>query len=59
MTLSWVPTASTPAFPLGQTSKDPVANYLVDIFMVQASLCGVPAISLPAGTNKGDLSLGL
>ena len=54
-----LPTAPTPAFPVIQTSKDPVANYLADIFTVQASLSGVPAISLPVVTNKGDLSLGL
>ena len=50
-----VPTAPTPAFPLGQTSKDPIANYLADIFTVQASLCGFPAISLPVVTNKGGI----
>jgi aspartyl-tRNA(Asn)/glutamyl-tRNA(Gln) amidotransferase subunit A len=53
-----LPTTPTPAFPLGQ-SKDPVTNYLADIFTVQASLCGVPAISLPASTNKGGLPLAL
>lgn len=53
------PTAPEPAFALGKTEKDPVVMYLYDIFTVQASLAGVPAISLPAGaTNKG-LPLGL
>jgi aspartyl-tRNA(Asn)/glutamyl-tRNA(Gln) amidotransferase subunit A len=53
------PTAPEPAFPIGKTEKDPVVMYLYDIFTVQASLAGVPAISLPAGaTNKG-LPLGL
>ena len=53
------PTAPEPAFQLGRTEKDPVVMYLYDIFTVQASLAGVPAISLPVGaTNKG-LPLGL
>jgi aspartyl-tRNA(Asn)/glutamyl-tRNA(Gln) amidotransferase subunit A len=54
-----VPTAPEPAFPLGRKEKDPVITYLSDIFTVQASLTGVPAISLPAGNNKDGLPLGL
>lgn len=53
------PTAPEPAFALGKTEKDPVVMYLYDIFTVQASLAGVPAISLPAGTNNEGLPLGL
>jgi aspartyl-tRNA(Asn)/glutamyl-tRNA(Gln) amidotransferase subunit A len=53
------PTAPEPAFPLGKKEKDPVVTYLYDIFTVQASLAGVPAISLPAGTNNEGLPLGL
>jgi len=53
------PTAPEPAFDIGTTEKDPVVMYLYDIFTVQASLAGVPAISLPAGTNNEGLPLGL
>ncbi|HZX58253.1 MAG TPA: Asp-tRNA(Asn)/Glu-tRNA(Gln) amidotransferase subunit GatA [Mucilaginibacter sp.] len=53
------PTAPEPAFTLGRTEKDPVVMYLYDIFTVQASLAGVPAISLPAGTTNKGLPLGL
>jgi aspartyl-tRNA(Asn)/glutamyl-tRNA(Gln) amidotransferase subunit A len=53
------PTAPEPAFPLGKTEKDPVVTYLYDIFTVQASLSGMPAISLPAGNNSNGLPLGL
>ena len=53
------PTAPEPAFPIGKTEKDPVVMYLYDIFTVQASLAGVPAISLPAGNNDKGLPLGL
>ncbi|WP_259068466.1 Asp-tRNA(Asn)/Glu-tRNA(Gln) amidotransferase subunit GatA [Mucilaginibacter sp. X4EP1] len=54
-----IPTAPEPAFPLGRKEKDPVTTYLSDIFTVQASLTGVPAISLPAGNNNDGLPLGL
>jgi aspartyl-tRNA(Asn)/glutamyl-tRNA(Gln) amidotransferase subunit A len=54
-----VPTAPEPAFPIGKEEKDPVVTYLSDIFTVQASLTGAPAISLPAGNNNGGLPLGL
>lgn len=53
------PTAPEPAFALGKTEKDPVVMYLYDIFTVQASLAGVPAISLPAGNNDKGLPIGL
>jgi aspartyl-tRNA(Asn)/glutamyl-tRNA(Gln) amidotransferase subunit A len=53
------PTAPEPAFKIGKTEKDPVVMYLYDIFTVQASLAGVPAISLPAGNNSKGLPLGL
>ncbi|GAC1307400.1 MAG: Asp-tRNA(Asn)/Glu-tRNA(Gln) amidotransferase subunit GatA [Mucilaginibacter sp.] len=54
-----IPTAPEPAFPIGKDEKDPVVTYLSDIFTVQASLTGAPAISLPAGNNSKGLPLGL
>src|SRR6185312_11287597 len=54
-----IPTAPEPAFPIGKGEKDPVVTYLSDIFTVQASLTGAPAISLPAGNNSKGLPLGL
>jgi aspartyl-tRNA(Asn)/glutamyl-tRNA(Gln) amidotransferase subunit A len=54
-----IPTAPEPAFPIGAEEKDPVVTYLYDIFTVQASLTGVPAISLPTGNNSQGLPLGL
>ncbi|MES2810680.1 MAG: Asp-tRNA(Asn)/Glu-tRNA(Gln) amidotransferase subunit GatA [Bacteroidota bacterium] len=54
-----MPTAPEPAFSIGKEEKDPVVSYLADIFTVQASLTGVPAISLPAGNNSKGLPLGL
>ena len=53
-----LPTTPTTAFRLGE-KQDPVSMYLADIFTVQASLAGVPAISVPAGTDKEGLPIGL
>jgi aspartyl-tRNA(Asn)/glutamyl-tRNA(Gln) amidotransferase subunit A len=43
------PTTPTPAFLLGEKTKDPLQMYLADIFTVPASLAGIPALSLPCG----------
>ncbi|MVN19966.1 Asp-tRNA(Asn)/Glu-tRNA(Gln) amidotransferase subunit GatA [Mucilaginibacter arboris] len=53
------PTTPTAAFNIGEIVKDPIVMYLEDIFTVQASLAGIPAISLPAGNNAQGLPLGL
>jgi len=53
------PTAPEPAFKIGREDIDPIVTYLEDIFTVQASLAGVPAISLPVQNNSKGLPLGL
>lgn len=47
----FLPTTPAPAWRLGETFDDPVANYLADIFTVQANMAGIPAIALPAGLH--------
>lgn len=54
-----IPTTSTPAFKLGEKSKDPISMYLADLFTVQANLAGNPAISLPLYTNSAGLPIGI
>ncbi|AYA37491.1 Asp-tRNA(Asn)/Glu-tRNA(Gln) amidotransferase subunit GatA [Hymenobacter oligotrophus] len=54
-----LPTSPTTAFRIGENTKDPLAMYLADIFTVQASLAGVPAISLPIGNDQGGLPIGM
>lgn len=54
-----MPTTPTTAFKFGEHSGDPVAMYLEDLFTVQASVSGVPAISLPNGKDKSGMPIGL
>jgi aspartyl-tRNA(Asn)/glutamyl-tRNA(Gln) amidotransferase subunit A len=53
------PTSPTPAFRLGEKSNDPLAMYLADIYTVTADLAGIPGISVPCGTTKEKLPIGL
>ncbi|NDK57116.1 Asp-tRNA(Asn)/Glu-tRNA(Gln) amidotransferase subunit GatA [Pontibacter fetidus] len=54
-----LPTAPTTAFKIGENTANPLAMYLADIFTVQASLAGVPAISIPVSRDTNGLSIGL
>lgn len=52
------PVAPTPAFAIGSKVDDPLTMYLEDVMTVPASLAGLPAVSVPAGTVNG-LPVGL
>ncbi len=54
-----LPTTPTTAFKFGEHSNDPVAMYLEDLYTVQASVSGVPALSIPIGKDEKDLPIGL
>lgn len=54
-----MPTTPSVAFPLGDKTEDPVAMYLSDIFTVQASVSGLPAISIPYGKGEADMPIGM
>ena len=52
------PTSPTTAFKVGQRTGDPLQMYLADIMTVAVNLVGIPAVSLPGGTDQG-LPVGL
>lgn len=54
-----LPTTPSTAFKFGEHSNDPVAMYLEDLFTVQASVSGVPSISIPNGKDNKGLPIGL
>lgn len=54
-----LPTAPTTAFELGSKTSDPMEMYLADLFTVQASVAGAPAVSIPIGKDKDGMSIGL
>ena len=54
-----LPTTPTTAFKLGEHTQDPLAMYLADLYTVIASIAGIPAISIPNGTDQQGLPIGL
>ena len=53
------PVAPSVAWHLGDHDKDPLADYLADIYTLHASLAGLPGMSVPAGFGEGGLPVGL
>ena len=54
-----IPTTPTTAFKLGEHIKDPLEMYMADLYTVQASVTGLPAISLPIGKDTNHLPIGM
>jgi aspartyl-tRNA(Asn)/glutamyl-tRNA(Gln) amidotransferase subunit A len=48
------PTSPVPAFKLGERLNDPLQMYLADIYTVNASLAGIPGISVPCGRTRSE-----
>lgn len=53
------PTTPTTAFRLGEKLADPIAMYLADMFTNPANLAGLPALSIPWGTDEAGLPIGM
>lgn len=53
------PCAPTTAPKLGASLSDPIKMYLGDIYTISVNLAGLPGISLPCGTDKNGLPIGL
>lgn len=54
-----LPTVPSPAFLIGDNTKDSVAMFLADIYTVYANLVGIPAISIPLYKHSNGLPFGL
>ncbi len=53
------PAAPTTAPKLGESLSDPIKMYLGDIYTISVNLAGLPGISIPCGTDKKGLPIGL
>ena len=53
------PTCPDTAFEIGSKTEDPLAMYLTDIATITANLAGIPAMSLPVGTDASGMPIGL
>lgn len=53
------PTAPATAPKLGVSLADPIRMYLGDIYTIGVNLAGLPAISVPCGTDRKGLPIGL
>ncbi|MEQ6375594.1 Asp-tRNA(Asn)/Glu-tRNA(Gln) amidotransferase subunit GatA [Bacillaceae bacterium S4-13-56] len=53
------PTSPTPAFKIGENTKDPLTMYVNDILTIPVNLAGVPGISIPCGMSSTGLPIGL
>ncbi|HTO94064.1 MAG TPA: Asp-tRNA(Asn)/Glu-tRNA(Gln) amidotransferase subunit GatA [Bacteroidota bacterium] len=54
-----MPTTPTTAFRFGEKVDDPLAMYLSDVYTVSANLAGIPAVSIPRGTDRAGLPIGV
>jgi aspartyl-tRNA(Asn)/glutamyl-tRNA(Gln) amidotransferase subunit A len=54
-----MPTSPSVAWPIDATPTDPLEAYMADIYTVLANLGGLPAISIPLGTDAQNLAFGL
>lgn len=52
------PTAPTTAFKQ-KSHSNPLEMYMADLFTVQASICGIPAISIPYGKDAENMPIGM
>ncbi len=53
------PVSPFPAFRLGEKLDDPLQMYLSDIYTITGSLAGIPCMSVPCGTTKEGLPVGM
>lgn len=53
------PVAPTTAYRLGETRNSPLELYLGDAYTVPVNIAGLPALSMPCGTDEAGLPVGM
>ncbi|HAN43751.1 MAG TPA: Asp-tRNA(Asn)/Glu-tRNA(Gln) amidotransferase GatCAB subunit A [Ruminococcaceae bacterium] len=53
------PTSPSVAFKLGENTSDPLKMYAADICTITVNIAGLPAISIPCGSDKNGLPIGM
>lgn len=53
------PTSPCTAWKFGEKSADPMQMYLADICTVSVNIAGLPALSMPYGTDENGLPIGI
>lgn len=53
------PTSPSTAFKFGDKTDDPITMYLSDVMTIPVNLAGIPGLSIPYGTDKQGLPIGL
>lgn len=53
------PTVPTTAYKIGEKVNNPLEMYLGDVFTVSVNIAGLPAISIPCGTDEKGLPVGM
>lgn len=53
------PAAPTTAPKLGSSLSDPIKMYLSDIYTISVNLAGLPGMTVPCGTDKNGLPVGM
>ncbi len=53
------PVAPTTAPKLGSSLSDPIKMYLSDIYTISVNLAGLPGMTVPCGTDKNGLPVGM
>ena len=53
------PAAPTTVPKLGESLSDPIKMYLGDIYTISVNLAGLPGMTVPCGTDKNGLPIGL
>jgi aspartyl-tRNA(Asn)/glutamyl-tRNA(Gln) amidotransferase subunit A len=53
------PSTPTTAFKIGEKVNDPLEMYIGDVFTVSVNIAGLPAISIPCGTDSNGMPVGM